>query len=140
MVVCGGLCSMYKLLPGFVFQSWLNSNGCYASFLHIRCYSACTFKSHTVRRENECSTKDSDDNCSQAVHQAHSDSCYNHAVQVTIAFLNPVIVFRTFGVIFPSLLDRLQTAMSPVSSIITLHQRMGAIRQCTTNVYFHIPL
>lgn len=60
-----------------------------------------TYKSHSFGRKNGCCTKDSNDNsCRQAVHLAHSDSCYNHTVQVTIAFPNPVIVFCTIWIIF----------------------------------------
>lgn len=82
--------------------AWLTSKSYYMSILYTEVFwsTLSRYKSHTVGRENGRCTKDSNDNsCREAVNLAHSDSCYNHAVWVTIAFPNPVTVFCTIWII-----------------------------------------
>lgn len=103
--ICASLSSMCGIISGLCFlMHGLNLRAIIQEFSTQKWFwsALCTYKSLTVGRENGCCTKDSNDNsCRQAVHLAHSDSCYKPRVQVTIAFLNPVIVVCTIGIISP---------------------------------------
>lgn len=117
--------------------AWLTSKSYYIRILYTEVFwsTLSRYKSHTVGRENGCCTKDSNDNsCREAVHLAHSDSCYNHAVRVTIAFLNPVIVFCTIWII----LHKFWTSYRHLCPKyhLSLHYIMAAVCHGNINWYF----